>query len=71
MILCVSMLVGIALTIPINKSTRMISAAIEDWQQIDKLPPIRISIIKQMTTIIDDFLVKIKDFLDGVKDMGN
>jgi len=71
MIFCVSILVGFALTIPINKSTRMISAAIGDWQQIDKLPPIRIGIIKQMTMIIDDFLIKIKDFLDGVKDMGN
>lgn len=70
-ILGVSMLVAIALTVPINKSTRLISESIEDWQRIDQLPPIRISIAKKMTAIIDAFLLKIKDFFDGVKDMGN
>lgn len=70
-ILFVSILVGIALTLPIDNSTRIISEAIEDWQNIDKLPPIRITIIKKMTAIIDNFLIKIKHFLDGVRDMGS
>jgi len=70
-ILGVSMLVGLALTVPINRSTQIISGAIQDWQHIEKLPLIRITIIKNMTAIINDFLSKIRSLFDGLKDMGN
>ncbi len=70
-IFIVSLLIGYALTLPLIKSTDIVANAIKDWQKIDTLPSIRITIINKVTSIINSFLTQVKNSFNTLRDMSS
>lgn len=66
-----SLLVGFALTLPLVRSTSIVARALESWQDIDKLPTLRVTIINKVTRIINDLLTQVKNSFDTLSDMSN
>jgi len=66
-----SLLVGFALTLPLVRSTSIVARALESWQEIDKLPTLRVTIINKVTRIINRLLTQVKDSFDTLSDMSN
>ncbi len=68
-IFVVSLVLGLALTMPLIKSTNMVADAIKKWQNIDTVPSIRITIINKVTSMINDFLTQIKELFSTLSNM--
>jgi methyl-accepting chemotaxis protein len=67
----ISLLVGFALTLPLVRSTGVVAGALESWQEIDKLPTLRVTIINRITGIIDRLLARVKNTFGTLSEMSN
>ncbi len=70
-IFCISLLVGFALTMPLVTSTNIVARALQSWQEIDKLPTLRVTIINKVTSIIDTLLAQVRGSFDTLSEMSN
>lgn len=70
-IFIISLLVGFALTVPINKSMSIILNAIKEWQSINKLPSIQVTIINKFFAAFNNFFTQIKNSFNALENMGS